>query len=84
MKAQKKIIKDMFQNGVAAKSQLEKLKENLDIQELDRELLVTTIRRVYIHEDKRLEIEFRFHSEMDKLGVLSRMYHEKTSMREVV
>lgn len=84
VKAQKKIIKDMFQNGVAAKSQLEKLKENLDIQELDRELLVTTIRRVYIHEDKRLEIEFRFHSEMDKLGVLSRMYHEKTSMREVV
>ena len=74
----------MFQNGVAAKSQLEKLKENLDIQELDRELLVTTIRRVYIHEDKRLEIEFRFHSEMDKLGILSRMYHEKTSMREVV
>lgn len=84
VKAQKKLIKDMFQNGVAAKSQLEKLKENLDIQELDRELLVTTIRRVYIHEDKRLEIEFRFHSEMDKLGVLSRMYHEKTSMREVV
>lgn len=84
VKAQKKIIKDMFQNGVAAKSQLEKLKENLDIQELDRELLVTTIRRVYIHEDKRLEIEFRFHSEMDKLGILSRMHHDKTSMWEVV
>lgn len=84
VKAQKKIIRDMVQNGIAAKSRLEKLKENLDIQELDRELLVTTIRRVYIHEDKRLEIEFRFHSEMDKLGVLSRMYHEKTSMREVV
>lgn len=82
--AQKKIIKDMFQNGVAAKFQLEKLKENLDIQEFDRELLVTTIRRVFIHEDKRLEIEFRFHSEIDKPGVLSRMYHEKTSVQEVV
>jgi DNA invertase Pin-like site-specific DNA recombinase len=82
--AQKKIIKDMFQNGVAAIFQLEKLKENLDIQELDRELLVTAIRRVFIHEDKRLEIEFRFHSEIDKPGVLSRMYHEKTSVQEVV
>ncbi len=82
--AQKKIIKDMFKNGIAAKSQLEKLKETLDIQELDRELLVTTIRRVYIHEDKRLEIEFRFKSEMDKLAVLNQMYHEKTSMQEVV
>ena len=82
--AQKKIIKDMFQNGIAAKSQLEKLKETLDIQELDRELLVTTIRRVYVHEDKRLEIEFRFKSEMDKLAVLNQMYHEKASMQEVV
>lgn len=82
--AQKKIIKDMFQNGIAAKSQLEKIKDTLDIQELDRELLVTTIRRVYIHEDKRLEIEFRFKNEMDKLAVLNQMYHEKTSMQEVV
>lgn len=82
--AQKKLIKDMFQNGIAAKSQLEKLKETLDIQELDRELLVTTIRKVYVHEDKRLEVEFRFKSEMDKLAVLNQMYHEKSSMQEVV
>ena len=82
--AQKKIIKNMFQNGITAKSQLEKLKETMDIQELDRELLVTTIRRVYVHEDKRLEIEFRFKSEMDKLAVLNQMYRKKTSMQEVV
>jgi len=82
--AQKKMIKDMFRNGAAAKSQLEKLRENLDIQELNRGLLVTAVRRVYIHEDKRLEIEFRFKSELDKPGVLSRMCREKTSMQEVV
>lgn len=82
--AQKKIIKDMFQNGIAAKSQLEKLKDTMDIQELDRELLVTMVRRIYVHEDKRLEIEFRFKNEMDKLAVLKRMCHEKTSMQEVV
>lgn len=82
--AQKKIIKDMFQNGIEAKLQLEKLKENLNIHELNRELLVTMIRRVCIHEDKRMEIEFRFKSELDKRSVLNQMYHEKTSMQEVV
>ena len=82
--AQKKIIKDMFQNGVAAKSQLEKIKETLELQELDRELLVTTVRKIYVHEDKRLEIEFRFSNEMDKLAVMSQMCHEKTSMQEVI
>lgn len=82
--AQKKIIKDMFQNGVLAKSQLEKIKETLELQELDRELLVTTVRKIYVHEDKRLEIEFRFSNEMDKLAVMSQMCHEKTSMQEVI
>lgn len=82
--AQKKIIKDMFRNGIAAKSQLEKIKETLELQELDRELLVTTVRKIYVHEDKRLEIEFRFSNEMDKLVVMSQMCHEKTSMQEVI
>ncbi len=82
--AQKKIIKDMFQNGIAAKSQLEKIKETLELQKLDRELLVTTTRKIYVHEDKRLEIIFRFSNEMDKLAVMSQMYHEKTSTQEVI
>ena len=74
----------MFRNGVAAKSQLEKIKETLELQELDRELLVTTVRKIYVHEDKRLEIEFRFSKEMDTLAVMSQMCHEKTSMQEVI
>lgn len=82
--AQKKIIKDMFQNGIMAKTQLEKMKESLELQELDRELLVTTVRKIYVHEDKKLDIEFRFSNEMDKLAVMSRIYHEKTSVQEVI
>ena len=74
----------MFRNGVAAKSQLEKIKETLELQELDRELLVTTVRKIYVHEDKRLEIEFRFSNEMDKLAVMSQMCHEKTSVQGVI
>lgn len=65
--AQKKIIKDMFQNGILAKLQLDKIKDTLELQELSRELLVVTVHRIYIFEDKRLEIEFRFSNELEKL-----------------
>ena len=44
----------MFRNGVAAKTQLDRIRETLEIHELTRELLVTTVRRIYVFEDKRL------------------------------
>ena len=82
--AQKKIIKDMFRNGVAAKTQLDRIKETLEIHELTRELLVTTVRRIYVYEDKRLEIEFRFANEMDKLALMCKLCHEKSAVQEVI
>lgn len=82
--AQKKIIKDMFRNGVAIKTQLDRFKETLEIQELTRELLVTTVGKIYVHEDKRLEIKFRFASEMEKLSLMSRLCHENSAVQEVI
>lgn len=58
--SQKKIIKDMYQNGAAAAAQLEKLKATQKLWELDRELLAATVRKISVHEGKRLEIVFRF------------------------
>lgn len=82
--AQKKIIKDMFRNGVAAKTQLDRIRETLEIHELTRELLVTTVRRIYVFEDKRLEIEFRFANEMEKLALMRKLCHEKSAVQEVI
>lgn len=78
---QKKLVKDMFQNGIAAKSQLDKFRQNAEITELSRELLVSTICKIYVHEDKRLEIEFRFANEFEKLGIMNQLY--QSQMQEV-
>lgn len=83
MAAQKKIIKDMFRNGVAAKTRLDQIRETLEIHELTRELLVTTVRRIYVYEDKRLEIEFRFVNEMEKPALMRKLCHGKFAVQEV-
>lgn len=77
IEGQKKLVKNMFQNGVAAKAQIDKFKESADITELNRELLVSMISKIYIYEDKRLEIEFRFANEFEKLGIINQMYQTK-------
>lgn len=69
----KKLVKKMFQNGAAAKAQLDKYKESKDLGMLTRELLVTMVSKVYVHEDKKLDIVFRFSNELEKWKVISQM-----------
>lgn len=64
---QKNLVKKMFQNGVAAKSQLEKYRKTADLGELTRELLVAMVSKIYVHENKTLDIVFRFSNELEKL-----------------
>ncbi len=68
---QRAFVKKMFQNGVAAKAQLDKYKETKDLGELTRELLVTMVSKVYVHEKKKLDIVFRFCNGMDTLDGIS-------------
>lgn len=68
---QRALVKKMFQNGVAAKAQLDKYKETKDLGELTRELLVTMVSKVYVHEKKKLDIVFRFCNGMDTLDGIS-------------
>ncbi len=68
--AQKQLIKEMFQYGVAAGVQLEDMKRSLTIDELDRKLLTATVSHIYIYENKKIEFEFRFRNMFDKLQVM--------------
>lgn len=68
---QRALVKKMFQNGVAAKAQLDRYKETKDLGELTRELLVTMVSKVYVHEKKKLDIVFRFCNGMDTLDGIS-------------
>lgn len=81
---QKVLIKQMFQNGVAAKVQLDKYRETKDLGELTRELLVTMVSKVYVHEGKELDIVFRFSNEMEKLKIIHQMVQNDVLKCEVV
>ena len=62
----KELVKKMYQNSNAAKAQLDRYKESKDWGELTRELLVTMVSKVYVYEEKRLDIVFRFTSELER------------------
>lgn len=61
-------MKQMRQSGREAAERLERYRNTKDIGELTRELLVIMVSRVYVHEDKRLDIVFRFASEQFAAG----------------
>lgn len=81
---QKKLVKNMFQNGIAAKVQLDKYRESKDLGGLTRELLVTMVSKIYVHEGKELDIVFRFENELEKLQVLHQIVQDNTLKQEVV
>ena len=81
---QKNLVKKMFQNGVAAKTQLDKYRESKDLGTLTRELLVTMVSKVYVHEGKKLDIVFRFSNELEKLKVINQMVQNDILKQEVV
>lgn len=84
IKKQKTLIKKMFQNGVTAKAQLDRYKESKTFKELTRELLVMLVSKIYVHEDKELDIVFRFSNELDKLKETNQMVQNDILKQEVV
>lgn len=82
--SQKDLIKRMFRNGVAAKIQLDKYRETADLGELKRELLVAMVSRIYVHENKELDIVFRFSNEFKKLENICQMVAGGTLKQEVM
>lgn len=73
VESQKKLVENLLHNGTLAKSRLEKFRETAQTGELTRELLVTMVKKIYVHEGKKVDIQFRFANEMEKLGMLSQM-----------
>lgn len=60
---QEKTIKKLFQSGVVAGRNLERMKNAMQITELDRATLVSLVKRVLVYEDKRVYLELR-HKEL--------------------
>lgn len=65
-KAQEKqqdLIRQMLEKGVISAAKLAKFQDSLKLTEIDRYTLTSLVKRIYVYEDKRLEIEFYFKDE---------------------
>lgn len=57
---QKQLVRDMFKAGVLSAARLAAFRESLELKEIDRYTLASFIKRIWVYEGKRLEIEFYF------------------------
>ena len=64
---QEKIIKGIFERGIACGADLDALREQLNIGQLDRVLLVTLVDRILIHDNGDIEVVLKASDEVEKL-----------------
>lgn len=83
-KKQKALIKQMFKNGVSAGVQIESMKKSIDLEQLDRTLLVSMVEKIWIYEDKRIMIDFCYQSELRTLQMLKDFKESHSELRKVV
>lgn len=57
---QRDFIEEMRKKKAVAEATLEEIKRTGDIYELTRELLITMVHKIYVHENKKLTLVFRF------------------------
>ena len=83
IKVQETTVKSIYENGIAAGQWLDDLRENMEIEKLDRMLLVSLIDKILVYEDKTVEIVFKYRNEMAKAVELVKGELEAEAMREV-
>lgn len=60
MKKQELLIQEMFRKGVLSTTRLKLFQRTMELEEIDRRTLCSLVKRIYIYEDKRIEIVFYF------------------------
>ena len=66
IKVQEATVKSIYENGIAAGQWLDEFRENMEIEKLDRMLLISLIDKILVYEDKTVEIVFKYRNEMAK------------------
>lgn len=61
---QDEFLKEILQEGAIAARKLRSLQENMELKEIDRYILASFVKRIYVFEDKRVEIELYFRDTM--------------------
>ena len=76
-------VKSIYENGIAAGRWLDEFRENMEIEELDRMLLISLIDKILVYEGKIVEIVFKYRNEMAKAVDLIKGELETAPLKEV-
>ena len=57
---QEQLVKEMFRSVVLSAGRLAAFKDSLELKEIDRHALASLVKRIWVYEGKRIEIEFYF------------------------
>lgn len=79
---QQDLIRRMLQTGVISASRLAKFQDSLKLAEIDRHTLTSLVKRIYVYENRRLEIEFFFQDEYRIMQDYTDTLSKKESGRE--
>ena len=70
---QERIIRDIYDRGISCGMDLERLREKLNIGQIDRVLLVTLVDRILIHKNGDIEVVLKMKDEIGKVKMLAEM-----------
>lgn len=65
---QKQLVREMLKNGAVSAGRLAAFKDSLELREINRHTLASLVKRIWVYEGKRIEIEFYF---MDQYRVMA-------------
>ena len=68
--SQEETIKKLFQSGITAGINLERMKNVMQITALDRTTLISFVKRILVYEDKRVYLELRYKELFSKMLML--------------
>lgn len=63
-------LKNLFKHGLEAGMKLEEYKDVLDVEELNRTTLVHLVEKIFVYEDKRVQVVLRNQNQFIKIAML--------------
>ncbi len=76
---QEQLIKDIFQKGVLTVGRLKAFQKSLELEEIDRHTLCMLVKRIWIYENKRIEIEFYSSDRAEIMFNTNQILHQKVA-----
>ena len=68
LQRQEQLIKSMFKKGVLSAGRLKTFQDCTEVKEIDRHTLSSLVKRIFVYENKQIEIEFHF---MDTFDIMA-------------